>query len=136
MVQKSAMIIPNKLIKLDYDPTKDILFVEWPDFEYYSLSELQHILKNVLDTIRHYDINYLLIDARTTVVGISEKDYAQIASKFAQELMQTRIKKVARLSTSSFSRESQVETIKERIKFSVEFKSFHTVDEALDWFKS
>ncbi len=129
------MIIPNNLIKLDYDPTKDILFVEWPDFKYYSLSELHHILKNILDTIRHYDINYLMIDARTTAVGISEKDYNQIASKFAQDLMLTRIKKVARLSTPSFRRESQVEMIKEKTRFSVEFKSCSTVDEALDWFK-
>lgn len=130
------MIIPNKLIKLDYDPTKDILFVEWPDFEYYALTELHLILKNVLETIRHYDINYLLIDARTTVVGISDKDYNQIALKFAQELMQTRLKKAARLSTHNRNRETQVEQIKEKAKLSVEFETFDTVDEALTWFKS
>jgi hypothetical protein len=129
------MIIPNSLIKLDYDPTKDILFVEWPDFEYYSLSELQQILTNVLDTIRHYDINYLMIDARTTVIGISEADYDQIVTKFAQDLMQTRVKKVARLSTSDFTREKQVEYIREKIKLTVEFKTLETVDQALNWFK-
>jgi predicted HAD superfamily phosphohydrolase YqeG len=129
------MIIPNTLIKLDYDPTKDILYVEWPDFEYYSLLELQQILKTVLDTIRHYDINYLMLDARTTVIDISEADYDQIASKFAQDLMQTRIKKVARLITSNAVRERQVEQVREKTKLSVEFKTFDTVDNALNWFK-
>lgn len=130
------MIIPNKLIKLDYDPTKDILFVEWPDFEYYSLSELHHILKNVLETIRHYDINYLLVDARTTVVGINENDYNQIALKFAQDLVHTRLKKAARLSTHNTNREKLVESLKDKSKLTIEFESFDTVDEALNWFKS
>lgn len=130
------MIIPNKLIKLEYDPTKDILFVEWPDFEYYSLSELHNILENIVDTIRHYDINYLMIDSRTTVVAIKEAEYNQIATKFAQELVKTRLKKVARLSTNDTNREKQVLSIKEKTMFSVEFESFQTVDEALNWFKS
>lgn len=130
------MIIPNKLIKLEYDPSKDILFVEWPDFEYYSLSELHNILENIVDTIRHYDINYLLLDARTTVVTIKEADYNQIAVKFAQDLMKTRLKKVARLSTQDANREKLVVNLLENTRLSVEFESFNTVDEALSWFQS
>lgn len=130
------MIIPNSLINLEYDPTKDILFVEWPDFDYYSLSELHNILENIVDTVRHYDINYLLIDSRTTVVSIKDSDYNEIAVKFAQDLMKTRVKKVARLSTDDMSRENMVIDLKEKTRLSVAFESFQTVDEALDWFKS
>jgi hypothetical protein len=130
------MIIPNKLIKLDYDPSKDILFVEWPNFEYYALSELHNILDNIVETIRHYDINYLLIDARTTIIAINEEDYNQIAVKFAQGLMQTRIKKVARLLTQDNNREKLVNDLKEKTQLSVEFESYSTIDEALNWFHS
>lgn len=130
------MIIPNKLIKLDYDPTKDILFVEWPDIEYYSMPELLRVLEDVVDTVRHYDINYLMIDARSTTVGIKEEDYNQIGLKFAQDLMTTRLKKAARLSTRNLGRERQVMELKEKSKLTLEFRSFETVDEALEWFQS
>lgn len=136
MVQIITMIIPNKLIKLDYDPTKDILFVEWPDFNYFSLAELHQILNNIVETIRHYDINYLMIDARTTVVSIKESDYNIIALNFAQELMKTRVKKVARLSTTDVNREKQVASLKIKSGLTVDLESFETVDEALEWFQS
>lgn len=130
-----AMIIPNKLIKLEYDPTKDILFVEWPDFTYYAIPELHHILDNIIETIRHYDINFLMLDARSTAVTISQEDYDSIAQKFARNLMKTRIKKVARLITDDPGREKQVKELKEGIRLAVDIKSFSTVDEALAWFK-
>jgi len=130
------MIIPNKLIKLEYDPTKDILVVEWPDFAYYSLPQLHHILDNIIETIRHYDISYLMLDARTTVITISQDDYDTIAQKFIKDLMKTRIKKVARLSTEDFEREKQVDEIKDDPRVTISIKSFSTVDEALDWFKT
>lgn len=130
------MIIPNKLIKLEYDPTKDILFVEWPDIAYSALSELHHILDNIIECVRHYDINYLMLDARSPVISITGEDYDKIALKFGNDLMKTRLKKLARLSTFDSDRESQVEILKEETDLSVEIKSFSSVDEALNWFKS
>lgn len=128
-----SMILPNKLLTLDYDPAKDVLTVEWPNFEAYALPELRHILDSVVETVRSYDIKHLLIDARSAVIAVEQKEYDEIAGNFAHSLLTTRLKKLARLITHSSIRETHVQNFKQKANFSFEVESFATKEEALLW---
>lgn len=130
------MILENTLIRLDYNPAKDLLYVEWPDYSIYSVSEFNHLLDKVLNTVKYYDISYLLIDARNTVDAIKEVDYMDGAIKFLEDLSTTRIKKVARLVTNSVVRERQIKEISSRTHLALEFQTFANMEVALSWLES
>lgn len=129
------MIIPNKLLYLEYDPSIDVLFVEWPDFNDYAVPELHFTLDSLVETIRGFDIKYLLVDATKTVIAIGQEDYDEISGRFAQNLLSTRLKKLARLVSNSSVREKQVENFKKKSNLAFELESFKTKEEALEWFK-
>lgn len=99
------MIIPNPLVKLDYNPAEDVLAVVWPDFRDYAVSEAVHILDIVLDTLRCYDVKYLLTDTRGRMVDVPDTQYKEIILNFAKGLATTRLRKLARVVTESSLRE-------------------------------
>lgn len=43
------MIIPNPILKLDYDSAGHMLSVEWPGFRDYSVNEAVHILDIIIE---------------------------------------------------------------------------------------
>ncbi|WP_162055576.1 hypothetical protein [Pontibacter pamirensis] len=61
------MIIPNKLIKLDYN----------------SASEAAYTLNIIVETVRQYDVKYLLTDTRKSTVDIPTSEYKEIILKLA-----------------------------------------------------
>ncbi|MFC6996849.1 STAS/SEC14 domain-containing protein [Rufibacter roseus] len=128
------MIISHKILHLEYDPTRDILFVEWPNFNQYALPELHYILDSLVETIRNYDISNLLVDARNTVVAINTQQYEEISGQFAKALVSTRLKKLARIVTDSTVREKQVQNFGKQANFSFEIQSFASQEEAMAWF--
>ncbi|GAB3203000.1 hypothetical protein ABID22_001186 [Pontibacter aydingkolensis] len=128
------MLIPNKFIKLEYDPAKDVLYFQWPDFYEYAVPELKYILKSVTDTIKSYDIKYLIIDATKSVISISDPLYVEVATQFNIDLKSTRLKRSARIVNDLTVRETQIKEIREKAGFSLEVKSFKKADEALEWF--
>ena len=130
------MIIPNRLVKLDYDPAKDVLKVEWPDFTDYSVSEAVYMLDIVLETVRHYDIKYLVTDTRNRMVGVPDPKYKEIILKFAKDLAQTRIQKLARIITASTAREKPINEVRQEANLTTPMKNFYSMEEALDWFSS
>jgi N-dimethylarginine dimethylaminohydrolase len=131
------MIIPSALIKLDYEIATDVLTVEWPDVHSYTLNEVNETLNEVLKTIRHYDVKRLLVDASLTVVSIDKEEYTKIAGNFAQQLLKTRLEKVARIESIDRMREA---TIKENNKPAplgpIAFKNFKNKPEALSWLRA
>jgi predicted HAD superfamily phosphohydrolase YqeG len=130
------MIIPHKLLLLEYDPTIDVLFVEWPDFNHYALPELHFTLESLVEIIRSFDIKNLLVDATKTVVAIEQEDYEEISGKFAQDLLTTRLQKLARLVSNSAVREKHVANFRKKSNFSFAFESFATKEEAMSWLRS
>ncbi|ALI98741.1 hypothetical protein DC20_06895 [Rufibacter tibetensis] len=120
-------------MKLEYDPAKDVLMVEWPDFEEYAIPELHYTLDSIVEAVRSYDIKNLLIDARSAVIAVGQKEYDEIAGKFANNLLTTRLRKLARLITDSSIREAHVQSFKQNARFSFEVESFPTKEEALPW---
>lgn len=127
------MIIPNKLIKLDYNPARDVLSVEWPDFYYYSASEAAYTLNIIVETVRQYDVKYLLTDTRKSTVDIPQPEYKEIILRFARDLTTTRLRRLARVVTDSTRRLKPIREVRQEAQLEVELRDFYSVEEALDW---
>ena len=130
------MIIPNKLIKLDYNPSRDVLSVEWPDFHYYSASEAAYTLNIIVETVRLYDVKHLLTDTRKSTVDIPRSDYREIILQFAKDLATTRLRKIARVVTESTSRLKPIREVRQEAHLEVAIEDFYSLEEALDWLAS
>lgn len=127
------MNIPDPLVKLDYNPALDILIVEWPDFRQYSLYESVYVLDKVIETIRHYDVKYLLTDTRYKMVDISDSEYKKIILKFALGLETSRLQKLARIVTESTLRERTITEVKQEVQLTIPLKNFFNKKEAVNW---
>ena len=130
------MIIPNSLIKLDYNPARDVLSVEWPDFHYYSASEAAYTLNIIVETVRQYDVKYLLTDTRKSTVDIPKSEYKEIILKFAKDLATTRLRKIARVVTDSTRRLKPIREVRQEAQLEVAIEDFYSLEEALDWLAS
>ncbi|WP_137760313.1 hypothetical protein [Pontibacter sp. SGAir0037] len=131
------MIIPSTFIRLDYNPSSDVLTVEWPDVHNYTLAEVKESLSEIIKAIRYYDVKRLLIDSRKTVVSIDNEKYTVLSTEFAKEMLQTRLEKLARLESSNIIREGQVqELVKTNNTAAIAFKNFTSSDEALKWLET
>ncbi len=91
------LLYQNGLIKLDYDPGKDILCVQYPDLHEFLLPEIHHSVDVIIETVRNYDIKSLLLDGRQTIVTTPPEYGREIALKLATGLAHTRLQKLARL---------------------------------------
>jgi hypothetical protein len=127
------MIIPNKFIKLEYSPTTDVLFIEWPNIQEYSLPEIRYILQDVVSNVKNYDIKKILADTRNSNIGVDAAAYADVLNQLARDLMTTRLEKFARLSTQDKNREKIVKNAGALVVGAIEFKNFENAEEALEW---
>ena len=130
------MIIPNPLVRLDYDPARDVLKVAWPDFRDYSVSEAVHVLEIVIETVRCYDIKYLLTDTRGRMVEVPDARYKAIILKFSKDLAATRLRKLARVVTESTRRDRPIQEVRQEAGLTVPMRNFESVAQALSWFAS
>ena len=127
------MIIPNPVVKLHYNPAQDILSVEWPEVHDYSVGEADYVLNVVVETVKYYDVKYLLTDVRKGIVDIPEPQYKEMILKFAKGLAATRLQKLARVVTESTLREEPIREVRQKAQLAVPFKNFNSVEEAVDW---
>jgi hypothetical protein len=127
------MLIPNKFLKLDYNPTQDILYLEWPNMHDYSLPEVQYIITEVVDAVRNYDIKRILTDTRQSSVTIPMAEYAKVVNQLAMELATTRLQKFARLQTADPDRNTVASNAAALVVGAITYQSFDNVDEAVAW---
>lgn len=130
------ILFKNGFITLDYDPNKDIMFVDMPTVNHVVLPEVREALKIIVEHVRNYDVKNLLVDARNTEVDVSEESYASMVAEFSQNLMATRLKKLARIVTPSPIRENAVKKVYQENKLSIEFQSFTDLASAIKWLES
>ncbi|WP_347158848.1 hypothetical protein [Pontibacter chitinilyticus] len=127
------------LIELNYEVATDILTVCWPDMTGFTRSEIGYALQKLIDTLKHYDIKKLLIDARSRVVELPEEEYADLMLDFSRNLLSTRLMKVARLQTLDMSREKKVERatakVEKQVQIDIPYKSFADEVSALAWLR-
>ncbi|EJF08208.1 hypothetical protein [Pontibacter sp. BAB1700] len=127
------MIIPNKFLKLDYNPTKDILFVDWPNMHSYTLPEVTYIINEVVETVRSYDIKRILTDTRQSKVTVPMEEYAGIINNLALQLASTRLQKFAKLKTADPDRETISSNAAALVVGSIMYRSFESMEEAIEW---
>ncbi|MFD3001358.1 hypothetical protein ACFS7Z_13370 [Pontibacter toksunensis] len=130
------MIIPDPVVKLDYDPARDVLFVAWPDFSEYTVSEAEYVLSVVIETVRTYDIKYLVTDTRNRMVQVPDSRYKAIILQFAKDLVGTRLQKLARVVTESTAREKPISEVRQETNLTIPMRNFGSVEEAMDWLTS
>ncbi|GAB3528705.1 hypothetical protein GCM10027443_07030 [Pontibacter brevis] len=130
------ILFQNGFVKLDYDPTTDILYVDMPTVDNLVLPEVRQALRIIVEHVRNYDVKRLLIDARKTEVEVSEETYATMLADFRQNLMATRLKKLARIVSGSTIRENAVKKVYEKQKLTIEIRSFTEVAPAVEWLVS
>ncbi|PRY15532.1 hypothetical protein CLV24_102153 [Pontibacter ummariensis] len=130
------MIIPNPIIKLDYNPAQDVLVVEWPDVHEYTTSQAAYTLDIIVETVKLYDVKYLLTDTRNGIIDIPEAKYKALILSFAKSLATTRLKKLARVVTASTLREKPINEVRREAQLAVPIKSFDNAEEALAWLVS
>ena len=132
----SLVVIPNPVIRLDYDPARDVLLVVWPDVHNYMMSETVYTLDTVVESVKLYDVKYLLIDARKGVIDVPEPEYKALMLKFARELAATHLQKLARVVTAGSQRERQIDEVTQEIHLSMPMRNFYSVEAALGWLTS
>lgn len=127
------MLIPNKFLKLDYNPTQDILYVEWPNMHDYTLPEVQYIINEVVEAVRNYDIKRILTNSRQAAVSIPMADYAKVINQLAMELSTTRLQKFARLQSPDSDRNTIASNAASLVVGSIAYRSFENEEEAVAW---
>lgn len=127
------IIFENGLIKLDYDPSTDILFVDMPTVNSIVMPEVRRALAIIVEHVRNYDVKRLLIDARKTEVEVNEESYATMIGNFSGELLATRIQRVARIVTHSEVRENVVREVYKKKQLPIDFQSFTEIAPAVEW---
>jgi hypothetical protein len=130
------MIIPNKFIQLDYNPTTDVLFIDWPNIHDYTLPELKFILDEIVDTVKHYDIKRILTDSRKSAITLPDAEYAGIVNQWAINLTTTRLQKFARLTTNNPNREKIANNAAALVVGTIQFMNFENAEAALEWLNS
>ncbi|WP_299823730.1 hypothetical protein [uncultured Pontibacter sp.] len=130
------MIIPNKFIKLEYNPATDVLWVEWPNIDEESVPELQFILSELLGTIRNYDVKKVLADSTKSVLSLADETYNAIVEQLVLDLRTTRLQKFARLTIGEGSREVAANKAADALKDKFEMRNFNNLNDALEWLNS
>lgn len=90
----------NSLMVLEYEPSSDILTVEWPNAELFLLPDLKQTFLTLIDTVRNYDVKRLLIKATAEFVITaleSAKDNSIYIRRVLKGLRGTRLQKIARI---------------------------------------
>jgi hypothetical protein len=129
------MIIPNEFSKLEYDPTTDVLYVEWPDIHDHTLYEIKIMLGQMLSTINNYDIKKVLSDSRKTIITVADDVYNGVVSQLAEDLKSTRLHKFARVTNGLDNREKAAREAAAVLKDRFVVSNFSDLDQAMAWLK-
>jgi len=131
------MLIYSGIITLDYNPVIDVLATSMPDIKELSMPEVSFCLGLIVENIRNYHIEKLLLDSSKSVVEIEYAAYKAVTFKFAMDLRGTRLKKLARVGTTDTQREEKSaklsEELRQELNLPMELRNFASKAEAMDW---
>ncbi|MDQ3290557.1 MAG: hypothetical protein M3Q05_04635 [Bacteroidota bacterium] len=131
------MLLYSGIINLDYNPTTDILVTSMPDVRQFGMSEVSFCLNLIVDNIRNYHIKNLLLDSSKSIIEVEDEVYKNITLRFGMDLMNTNLKKLARVGTIDKKREERSAKlsgeISQELQLPIEFKNFSNRVEAMEW---
>ncbi len=124
---------------MEYNVASDILTAKLFDSEGSSKEELAYSFEKLISTVVSYDIKNLLLDAREDVVALTDEEYYASVNLLAQQLVTTRLLKIARLGGLNERREEMVEALSrhvlEETQAQMIFHNFYDQTSALQWLK-
>ncbi|WP_026463847.1 hypothetical protein [Adhaeribacter aquaticus] len=134
------ILFDNSLIKLNYSAATDILEVAYPDLHGYLLTEIKNSIDALVENVRNYDVKKLLLDSSNTIISVSEQESREIASYLAAGLIQTRLRKLARIQSPRSAVENTAQNNIKHIKntglLPFELLNFSNKAEAIEWLKN
>lgn len=130
------ILYENGFIRLEYDASTDMLYVDGPDVQEHALMRVYEASGIIVGAIGRYNIKRLLIDFSQAVVDVSQQDYRVVVNQFTRDLMKTSLQKVVRVATGEGGEVSAVEGAGGRAKPVITFQSFTSRDAALDWLRA
>ncbi|WP_162056113.1 hypothetical protein [Pontibacter pamirensis] len=131
------ILYENGFIRLEYDASTEMLYVDGPDVQEYALMRVYEASNIIVGAIGKYNIKRLLIDSSETVVDLCHEDYKVVMNQFTRNLMKTSLQKVVRVANRDAARESGVEKyvkqVNQRAKPSLAFQNFTSRAAAIAW---
>lgn len=134
------ILFKNGLIVLDYNPAHDILCVELPDMQEFTLPEVRRSFQIIVENLHNYDVKYLLIDSSNALVEIEDEEYQSVIAQFGKDLLQTRLKMLARVGGPRKAQEERAARVSKEVienyNLPFQFMIFKSRAEAYDWLLS
>src|SRR5688572_6121779 len=97
IVSAVMVIYSDSLIHLEFDPKADILKVNWPHLVNESIVLVRPVISKILDSIKYFNVNKLLIDTKDTKTNIREEDFRKLSKEFVAVIASSNLKKLARI---------------------------------------
>src|SRR5687768_7816818 len=91
----------DNLLELTFDPKSDILSAKCFNLIDEPYTRIQQSLTELVDSINHYFVTKLLIDSKSTISNVPDKESLLLAMKLAKDLAATQLKKVARIASEN-----------------------------------
>ncbi|TPE41078.1 hypothetical protein [Pontibacter mangrovi] len=131
------ILFDNSIITISYDPVTDLLEAAYPDLHASHLSEITFYMDKLVETVKHYDIKRVLLNSSSTHVFVSGPASQQVAAYLAAGLAQTRVRRVARVSSPNEAVEeiaqANLEYIRQALSLPFALKSFTDSKQATKW---
>lgn len=131
------ILYDNGFIKLDYNPSTDILYVKCPDVQEMDLLYIYTAINIVVEAVANYDIKKCIVDASKTNMHVSSENHNIVMNHLASGLLATRLQKLARISSKDHAREERVKSYvketEEEVKPAITFQNFTSRASATRW---
>lgn len=127
------LLYKSRNIILKYNIATAILSVEWPTRKEPSISETRQGLQVLVNYIRKYNIENLLLNESENVFIPHKAEYKLVVSQFKRALLSTSIKRVARVMTHQAEREEAIKNLIRVLEPEVVLKNFNSKTAAIAW---
>jgi hypothetical protein len=127
------LLYKSRNIILKYNIAAAILSVEWPTMKEPSISEVRQALQVLVNYVRKYNIENLLLNESENVFIPNKAEYKLIVNQFKRALLSTNLKRVARVVTSQVEREEAIKNLIKMLEPEVVLKNFNTRTAAIAW---
>jgi hypothetical protein len=133
------LLLKENLVELHYDVTSDLLSMKWPELTGLTISQIQHSLRKVIDTLKHYDVKHFLVDSRDNLLEVSAQEHRDVRYQFSADLRTTRVSKMARIASTNLSRGDRTHQVAREIakdmNFNLQYQEFDDEEAALSWLR-
>ncbi|GAB3541467.1 hypothetical protein GCM10027443_40790 [Pontibacter brevis] len=131
------ILYDNGFLKLDYNPSTDILYVQCPDVHEYDLLQIQQAFNIIIETVINYDIKKCILDTSKTKMNVGDENHSSVMQHLGRGLVTTRLQMLARIATKDTARERRVEnyvrTVYAEVKPTGMFQNFTSKAAAVRW---